>query len=159
MERFHEDYTEDEKASYRAYLAGEPDPVFVWARDITRDSPLTLKMLTQLWAGRFGVGEQGARSVREALDTFEARERSPKDPAMDIASAGTEARMAENVRMFQEVVTRIAGRDGVVSTVRLGRWLARHAGCPMEGFRFVSSTPDRHAKRNTWMVERVQCSI
>lgn len=141
---------------------GRADPVETVDRARSADPERNdLGTLTRLWEARFGRGPDGARGIREALDTFGAgggpgpiTSSATITPSVDMAMEKLGYKStAEASAAFREIVQRLAGRNGTVDPVRLGRWMDQHAGRVIGILRFAKAESNKHTKTQTWMVE------
>lgn len=153
---------------------GRADPVESMSRTYRGDTERNeLRTVLSLWAARFGSGESGARTIREALDTFGIGGGSVGEgpgalttlssTVTPVFEMGVEKLgykdFAAATQAFREVLLRIAGRNGIVDPIRVAGWFRKNEGRVVGTFRIMKCEMSNHAKVQTWMVERVNSRL
>ncbi len=141
---------------------GRPDPLDAMVRTRAADPDTTdMRDLTSAWVRRFGVGEKGARSVRQLVEgmvgTQAAMGAIPSQGSAVVTINRDDSRTIE--ADLRDVLMRIgAGRNGVIDARGIGHWLRRHTGQTIGNLKLVKTG---RSQENTgkWCVETILRSV
>lgn len=115
-----------------------------------------LRTILRAWKMKYGTGNAGIRSLRDALEGFMGLSSGPADsPGLALGRIGADPHGAESLDMAEvrEALLRVCGIRGVVDTVRFSGWMRRNEGRIMAGLKITRSESVGYTEVRGWTVE------